>query len=199
MDRSESRRFEYSPPMRTVGPGAVEPVLRTGARKRTESGADAVDRRAVHAHAVLRLAADGSGVGRVGLPGQSQARATVDAGDGLGRRGAGTAHRQAATAAQGVPVPWRTEDCWRTPTAASPEVSLVPIAKLSGIVSAFLERFRFLKLRNIPGRKCMGRRPPRIAPARGPPAWEEEAEPLPLLDSLAQPEPDFQFDQTVSW
>jgi len=39
--------------------------------------------------------------------------------------------------------------------------------------------------------------PPRIAPARGPPAWEEEAEPL--LDPLGQPEPDFQFDQTVSW
>ncbi len=41
--------------------------------------------------------------------------------------------------------------------------------------------------------------PPRIEPARGPPAWEEKAEALPLLDSLAQPEPDFQFDQTVSW
>jgi hypothetical protein len=41
--------------------------------------------------------------------------------------------------------------------------------------------------------------PPRVAPARGPPAWEEEAEPLPLLDPLAQPAPDFQFDQTVNW
>ena len=41
--------------------------------------------------------------------------------------------------------------------------------------------------------------PPPIAPARGPPAWEEEAEPLPQLAPLAQPEPDFQFDQTVSW
>ena len=39
--------------------------------------------------------------------------------------------------------------------------------------------------------------PPPVAPARGPPAWEEEAEPL--LDPLGQPEPDFQFDQTVSW
>ena len=39
--------------------------------------------------------------------------------------------------------------------------------------------------------------PPRIAPARGPPAWEEEAELL--LDPLGQLEPDFQFDQTVSW
>jgi len=42
--------------------------------------------------------------------------------------------------------------------------------------------------------------PPRIAPARGPPpAWEAEAEPLGLPDPVAQPEPDFQFDQTVSW
>jgi len=41
--------------------------------------------------------------------------------------------------------------------------------------------------------------PPRIEPARGPPAWEEKAEALPLLDSHAQPEPDFQFDQTLNW
>jgi hypothetical protein len=41
--------------------------------------------------------------------------------------------------------------------------------------------------------------PPRIAPARGPPAWETEAEALQLADPIAQPEPDFQFDQTVSW
>ena len=40
--------------------------------------------------------------------------------------------------------------------------------------------------------------PPRIAPARGPPAWDEDAEPVALLDSLAQPEPDFQYDQTLS-
>ena len=41
--------------------------------------------------------------------------------------------------------------------------------------------------------------PPRIAPARGPPAREAEAESLPLADPIAQPEPDFQFDQTLSW
>jgi hypothetical protein len=40
--------------------------------------------------------------------------------------------------------------------------------------------------------------PPRIEPARGPPAWEE-TEPLPLPDPIAQPQPDFQFDQTLSW
>jgi hypothetical protein len=35
--------------------------------------------------------------------------------------------------------------------------------------------------------------------ACGPLAWEEEAEPLPLPDPFAQPEPDFPFDQTVCW
>jgi len=41
--------------------------------------------------------------------------------------------------------------------------------------------------------------PPRIAPARGPPAWEAEAEALQLVDTIAQPQPDFSFDQTVDW
>ncbi|MCP4374387.1 MAG: hypothetical protein GY797_40740 [Deltaproteobacteria bacterium] len=38
--------------------------------------------------------------------------------------------------------------------------------------------------------------PPRISPARGPPVWEGEVESLPLYDPVAQPEPDFPFDQT---
>ena len=41
--------------------------------------------------------------------------------------------------------------------------------------------------------------PPRISPARGPPCWESEVESLPLYDPIAQPEPDFQFDQTQGW
>jgi hypothetical protein len=40
--------------------------------------------------------------------------------------------------------------------------------------------------------------PPRIAPARNPPPWEMETESFPLADTVAKPEPDFQFDQTVS-
>ncbi|MCP3883556.1 MAG: IS91 family transposase, partial [Sulfitobacter sp.] len=54
-------------------------------------------------------------------------------------------------------------------------------------------------VRGIPEHIDEPAQPPPVAPARGPPAWEEEAEPRPLLDSLAQPDPDFQFDQTVSW
>ena len=41
--------------------------------------------------------------------------------------------------------------------------------------------------------------PPPIAPARGPPAWDDVPEPMPDWDLLKQPEPDFEFDQRVSW
>ncbi len=41
--------------------------------------------------------------------------------------------------------------------------------------------------------------PPRISPARGPPAWEMEADSLPLYDAVAQPQPEFPFDQTQGW
>lgn len=41
--------------------------------------------------------------------------------------------------------------------------------------------------------------PPRISPARGPPAWEGETDSLPQYDPVAQFEPDFQFDQTLGW
>ncbi len=41
--------------------------------------------------------------------------------------------------------------------------------------------------------------PPRASPARGPPAWEEEANSLPQYDSVAQSESDFQFSQTIGW
>jgi hypothetical protein len=48
--------------------------------------------------------------------------------------------------------------------------------------------------------------PPRIAPARGPPSWEEDGSATTFLDeerftgdSLAQPEPEYEFDQRLSW
>jgi hypothetical protein len=40
--------------------------------------------------------------------------------------------------------------------------------------------------------------PPKISPARGPP-WEEQTQDDDSWDSLPQPEPDYEFDQTVSW
>ena len=48
--------------------------------------------------------------------------------------------------------------------------------------------------------------PPRIAPARGPPLWEEDEAGAIILDDerfagypLAQPEPEYEFDQRVTW
>jgi hypothetical protein len=38
--------------------------------------------------------------------------------------------------------------------------------------------------------------PPRISPARGPPAWDAEVDSLPLYDPVAQPEAYVQLDQT---
>ena len=42
-------------------------------------------------------------------------------------------------------------------------------------------------------------RPPPIAPARGPPAWDDDLGQMPDWDLLGQPEPDVEFDQRVSW
>jgi hypothetical protein len=41
-------------------------------------------------------------------------------------------------------------------------------------------------------------RPPPIAPARGPPAWDDGPEPVPDWDLFGQPEPDVEFDRRVS-
>jgi hypothetical protein len=41
--------------------------------------------------------------------------------------------------------------------------------------------------------------PPPIAPARGPPASDDDLGPMPDWDLLGQPEPDVEFDQRVSW
>jgi hypothetical protein len=48
--------------------------------------------------------------------------------------------------------------------------------------------------------------PPRIAPARGPPSWEEDDSGTIILDEerfvanpLVQPEPEYELDQRLSW
>lgn len=41
--------------------------------------------------------------------------------------------------------------------------------------------------------------PAPIAPARGPPAWDDDLGPTPHWDLIAQPDPGFEFDQGVSW
>ncbi len=41
--------------------------------------------------------------------------------------------------------------------------------------------------------------PPPIAPARGPPAWDDEQVQLPDWEAIAQPEPEYELDQRVQW
>lgn len=41
--------------------------------------------------------------------------------------------------------------------------------------------------------------PPRLSPARWLPAWEGQVDSKSQYDSIAQPEADFQFDQTQGW
>lgn len=41
--------------------------------------------------------------------------------------------------------------------------------------------------------------PPPLAPARGPPGWDDDPGPMPDWDLLGQPEPDVEFDQRLSW
>jgi len=42
-------------------------------------------------------------------------------------------------------------------------------------------------------------RAPPIAPARGPPAWDDAPEPTPDWDLLGESEPDVEFDQRIAW
>jgi hypothetical protein len=42
-------------------------------------------------------------------------------------------------------------------------------------------------------------RPPPIAPAGGPPAWDDAPQPVPDWDLVAQPDPGFELDQRLSW
>lgn len=41
-------------------------------------------------------------------------------------------------------------------------------------------------------------RPPPIAPARGPPAWDDAPEPMPDWNLFKQPQPNLEFDQRLS-
>jgi len=42
--------------------------------------------------------------------------------------------------------------------------------------------------------------PPRISPARGPPAWDDPlVEAIPDWDALAQPQPEYVFNLEVQW
>jgi transposase len=103
--RSQTSGVEHPAPACAAGAAPLEPLLRAGAGEPGRSGADAVHRRAVHAHAVLRLAADEGGAGRAGVSGEPQAGAAADAPNGaLGDR-AWAAHEPRPSRAQGPTHP----------------------------------------------------------------------------------------------
>jgi hypothetical protein len=41
--------------------------------------------------------------------------------------------------------------------------------------------------------------PPEVAPARGPPLWDQAPEPLATWDDAPAPVPEFVFDQRLGW
>ena len=77
MHRIGTRRVLDHPPVRAVGAGAEHVLLSGNRRIGREPGADAADRRAVFADAVLRQPEAGRRAG-----GEPQARAAADAADG---------------------------------------------------------------------------------------------------------------------
>ncbi len=102
MDRPWTSRVGHSAPGCTAGVVPIERHLRAGTREPVRSGADAVHRRAVHAHALLRLAAYEGGAVRARVWGEPQAGAAADAPDGaLGDR-ARSAHEPCPSWAQGL-------------------------------------------------------------------------------------------------
>src|SRR5450755_2049302 len=77
MDRTESFRINDCSSVRAIGAGTEYALLPAGSREWGELGADASDRRAILADALLRQPQARGATGR-----QSQAGAAADAGDG---------------------------------------------------------------------------------------------------------------------
>jgi hypothetical protein len=78
-----------------------------------------------------------------------------------------------------------------------------PIADVASVVAFITEAAPVQRILNHIGEPST---PPTIAPARGPPQWEEDDPGTIFLDEqrfccdpLAQPEPDYEFDQRLTW
>ncbi len=54
-------------------------------------------------------------------------------------------------------------------------------------------------IRDILGRLGEPTSPPRLLPARGPPLWEMQGSESGERDLQAQPAPDYEFNQRVTW
>ena len=104
MDRVGAQRVVDRGAMRVGRVGALDVLLRGGARKRREPKVDAGDRRAVLEATVLRLAADERLAFRARVGGQRETGSALDAGDGVAGKRSGTPHQPAASRAPGLPV-----------------------------------------------------------------------------------------------
>ena len=82
MDPTGSQHDQHRSTVRVDRTGAIESVLSAAGRERTESAADAIDRRAIHKAAVLRSAENDLVAARSRTRGQSQASRAIDARDG---------------------------------------------------------------------------------------------------------------------
>src|SRR6266404_3450553 len=82
MDRTLKRQHHHLSSVRAVGIEPLKSLLRGKWAQSTESAADAIDRRAIHATTVFRLAEDYRLAPQARAQGKSQASRTADAGDG---------------------------------------------------------------------------------------------------------------------
>src|SRR5512143_1540699 len=104
MDRTQSSGAKHSAAVRAAGAEPIELVSRAGEGVGGEPGADAADRRAVPADAVLRFAEDDGLADATRARGQSQAGPAADADHGLGSDLSPAEHDAAEPGASNLPV-----------------------------------------------------------------------------------------------
>ena len=115
-------------------------LLRGEGGERIEPSVDALDRRAVFAHAVVRLAADGAALAASGPRCRPRAGAAADADDRFASRGAAAEHVPPGAGTQGVPVSALQSRC-RAPepclvcASACPSDWAIAIYNISGIAA----------------------------------------------------------------
>src|SRR5438876_10863456 len=104
MGYARRRAAEHRPAMQTPGLAALDVLPRRDRRVGREPEADAIDRRAVPAHAVLRFARDDAMVDSPRLRRESQARAAAHAHHGFGSDLPAAADERAFARTSNLPV-----------------------------------------------------------------------------------------------
>ena len=97
----------------------------------------------------------------------------------------------------GEPTDGALTDPKRTLALRTRTAAIQPIADTVRIVAFITEAAPVQRILNHIGEPA---EPPRISPARGPPAWDDPpVEAVPDWDALAQPQAEYVFDQQVQW